>query len=283
MLTRLALAVHRRRRRTVLAWVAALVAAIALSPLVAGDYEADFSSSGSGSEKASQLLENHFPGRSGDQVTVVWKASDGGASAPVVERRVASFMAAATKYEGVAEAGPSRFSRDGTIGTALLELDRRGFDVPADTGKALIREAEEVNGDGLTFAVGGPVIRNAEDGGSPEGFGLMAAAIVLLIAFGSIVAAGLPLAVALFGLGISASLITVLAAFVQVPEFTPAVAGLIGIGVGIDYALLVLTRFRTALGDGSDVQARSSRRSRRRGAACWSPARRCSSRCSACS
>ena len=76
---------------------------------------------------------------------------------------------------------------------------------------------------------------------------MMAAAVILLIAFGSVVAAGLPLAVALFGLGISAGLITVLANFVDVPDFAPAVAGLIGIGVGVDYALLVLTRFRAAL------------------------------------
>src|SRR5262249_17124538 len=96
-------------------------------------------------------------------------------------------------------------------------------------------------------------IRNAEGGGSPEGVGLLAAAIVLLIAFGSVVAAGLPLAVALFGLGISASLIGVLAAVMDVPDFAPAVAGLLGIGVGIDYALLVLTRFRAALNGGTEV------------------------------
>ena len=88
MLARLALAVHRHRRRTVLAWVAALVAAIALSPLVAGDYEADFGSSGSGSAKATELLQSHFRDRSGDQVTVVWKAER--AQAPAIEQRAAS-------------------------------------------------------------------------------------------------------------------------------------------------------------------------------------------------
>ena len=88
-----------------------------------------------------------------------------------------------------------------------------------------------------------------EGGGAPESFGLMAAALILLLAFGSIVAAGLPLAVALFGLGLSGSLIGVLAAVVDVPEFAPAVAALIGIGVGVDYALLILTRFRSALDD----------------------------------
>ncbi len=128
-----------------------------------------------------------------------------------------------------------------------LELTRRGWDVPTQTGKDLIRLADEHSTSNVHIALGGPVINNAEDGGSPEGLGLLAAAVILLIAFGSIVAAGLPLAVALFGLGISASLIGVLAAVVDVPDFAPAVAGLIGIGVGVDYALLVLTRFRAAL------------------------------------
>ena len=88
---------------------------------------------------------------------------------------------------------------------------------------------------------------------SPEGIGFLGAAIVLLIAFGSIVAAGLPLGVALVGLGISsAGLIPLLANVIDVPDWTTAVSGLIGIGVGIDYALLVLTRFRSAMRDGKD-------------------------------
>ena len=148
---------------------------------------------------------------------------------------------------GVGEAEGARVSPDGTIGVAQLQLTRRGWDVPPETGQELIRLAEQSSTDAVQIAVGGVVIQNSEEGGSPEGIGMMAAAVILLIAFGPIVAAGLPLAVALFGLGISASLITVLAAFVDVPDFAPAVAGLIGIGVGVDYALLVLTRFRAAL------------------------------------
>src|SRR6185312_8698522 len=88
---------------------------------------------------------------------------------------------------------------------------------------------------------------------SPEGIGFLAAAIVLLIAFGSLVAAGLPLVVALFGIGISSGgLILLLANVMDVPNWTTAVSGLIGIGVGVDYALLVLTRFRAAMDDGKN-------------------------------
>jgi putative drug exporter of the RND superfamily len=251
-LGRLGAFVHRRRGRVVLAWVAALVAIIALGPLLKGSSNANFETKGSESERASALLKERFPGRSADSVTVVWKASD--ARSPQVQQRVNAFLQRAERLEAVGAAGPPRVSRDGRIATTTLELDRAGFDVPDATGTKLIDLAKQSSGDGLTILLGGNVIRNAEGGGSPEGVGLLAAAVVLLIAFGSIVAAGLPLAVALFGLGISTALIGVLANVVDVPDFAPAVAGLLGIGVGIDYALLVLTRFRATLNGGADVE-----------------------------
>ena len=95
--------------------------------------------------------------------------------------------------------------------------------MPVETGEELIKLAESTSGDGLTLALGGGTIGEAESSEGPEAFGLIAAAIVLLIAFGSVVAAGLPLAIALFGLGISSALIGVLAAVINVPDWTPAV------------------------------------------------------------
>ena len=252
-LGRLGAFVHRRRGRVVLGWIAALIAIIALAPLLKGSSNANFETKGSESERASALLKERFPGRSADSVTVVWKASD--ARSGQVQRRVNAFLNNAERVEAVGAAGPPRVSRDGRTATTTLELDRAGFDVPDATGTKLIDLAKQSSGDGLTILLGGNVIRNAEGGGSPEGVGLLAAAVVLLIAFGSIVAAGLPLAVALFGLGISTSLIGVLANVVDVPDFAPAVAGLLGIGVGIDYALLVLTRFRATLNGGADVES----------------------------
>ena len=252
-LGRLGAFVHRRRGRVVLGWIAALIAIIALAPLLKGSSNANFETKGSESERASALLKERFPGRSADSVTVVWKASD--ARSGQVQRRVNAFLNNAERVEAVGAAGPPRVSRDGRTATTTLELDRAGFDVPDATGTKLIDLAKQSSGDGLTILLGGNVIRNAEGGGSPEGVGLLAAAVVLLIAFGSIVAAGLPLAVALFGLGISTALIGVLANVVDVPDFAPAVAGLLGIGVGIDYALLVLTRFRATLNGGADVES----------------------------
>ena len=233
---------YRRRGRMVLAWIAALAAVIAITPAFAGDFDADFGTKGSESEQVAQLLTDRT-GRSGEFVTVAYD----GADTPGAQRRVDAFLKQADRLPGIGQAEGARTSPDGTIAVTQLELTRRGWDVPTQTGKDLIRLAEKHSTSNVHIALGGQVINNAEDGGSPEGLGLLAAAVILLIAFGSIVAAGLPLAVALFGLGISASLIGVLAAVVDVPDFAPAVAGLIGIGVGVDYALLVLTRFRAAL------------------------------------
>jgi RND superfamily putative drug exporter len=253
-LARLADLAYRRRGLMVLAWVTALVAVVAGVSRLAGDFDVEFGTPGSESDAAADVLEEHFPETSGETVNVVWK-SEAGADSPAVEQRVERFLEDATRLEDVGQAGAPRISRDGTIGLVALDLEQPAWDVPTATGERLIELAEDADGNGLRLELGGNVIRNAQGGTSPEVAGLLAAALILLVAFGSVVAAGLPLLVAVFGLGISATLIGVLAAFVDVPEFTPAVAGLIGIGVGIDYALLVVTRFRTALAGGSDPRA----------------------------
>jgi len=253
-LARLAAVVARRRGRVVLAWVGLLIAVVGISPLLAGEFSADFSTKGSQSAQASQLLEQRFGGRSGDTVTTVWK-SDAGARSPAVRERMDAFFAKADRLEGVGRPAGVRTSPDGKTAVAEIQLTTRSWNVPADSGKELIKLADDTRGQGLQVELGGNTISNAEEGGTPEGLGLLLAAVILLVAFGSVVAAGLPLVVAVFGLAISSMLIGVLAAVVDTPDFAPAVAGLIGIGVGIDYALLVLTRFRTALAGGADVPA----------------------------
>jgi RND superfamily putative drug exporter len=253
-LARLADLAYRRRGRTVLVWIAVLAAAVVVAPRLAGEFSAEFATAGSESQTAADLVAERFPGTSGDTIEVVWQA-DAGARDPAVLGRVERFLEQAADLEGVAAAQPPRVSRDGTIALARLELDRSGLDVPSETGTTLIAMAEAASGDGLRIELGGPVIRNSQEGGSPELVGLIAAAVILLIAFGSVVAVGLPIVMALFGLGLSVLLIGVLAAVMDVPGFAPAIAGVVGIGVGIDYALLILTRFRSALASGSEPRA----------------------------
>ncbi|MGH3006710.1 MAG: MMPL family transporter [Gaiellaceae bacterium] len=254
LLARLADLAYRRRGRMVLAWIALVAAVVAIAPRVAGEFSSEFATAGSESQAAADLIAERFPGTSGDTIEVVWQA-EAGARDPAVLARVERFLEQAERLEGVAAAQPPRVSRDGTIALARLELDRRALEVPEETSTRLIELAEAASGEGLRIELGGPPIRNAQEGGSPELVGLIAAAIILLVAFGSVVAVGLPIAIALFGLGLSVLLIGVLAALIDVPGFATAIAGVVGIGVGIDYTLLILTRFRSALAAGSDPRA----------------------------
>ena len=242
----------RRRGRVTLAWLALLAGLLAAGPQLAGKFDADYSTPGSESKAAAELLAERFEGNSGDTIDVVWQAPSG-VRDPAVGPRVERFLAEASRLEGVGDPGPTETSADGTIAVAPLQLDRPSWDVPSATSDELVALAEEAGGSGLRIELGGGTID--EDGAPPELMAMIAAAAILLIAFGSVVAAGLPLGTALFGLGISATLIGAVAAIIEVPDWAPAVASLLGIGVGIDYALLILTRFRTALEAGADVRA----------------------------
>jgi putative drug exporter of the RND superfamily len=250
-LERLADLTYRRRWRVVIAWIATLAAILAIVPRFGGDFNVEFGTPGSDSKAAADLIEKHFAGSTGETVNVVWESPAGARGA---QPRIDRLLADADRVEGVDGATPPRYSRDGTIGLVQLRLDRASMDLETSSGKRLIELADDASTDGLRVEVGGNLIQQAQEGQPPELMGLLAAAVVLLIAFGSVVAAGLPLLVAIFGLGISATLIGIVALLVDTPGFAPAVAGLIGIGVGIDYALLILTRFRSALVQGSEVR-----------------------------
>jgi putative drug exporter of the RND superfamily len=243
---------YRRRGRVVLAWIAAAVVIIGVGSALAGEYNADYNTPGSESKAASELTEQRFNGYSGQEIYVAWK-DPAGARGDAAEQGINAFFSDAEKVDHVAGHTPIRVSRDGTIASTTLPLTVPGWDVPKEDGEKLIDAAEENSGNGLVIKLGGDPIYAAQSQSSPEGIGFLGAAIVLLIAFGSVVAAGLPLVIALVGLGISSGgLIVLLANVVDVPDWTTAVSGLIGIGVGIDYSLLVLTRFRAALKAGED-------------------------------
>jgi RND superfamily putative drug exporter len=251
-LARLADLAYRRRGRMVLGWIVATVVIIGLGSSLAGEYHADYNTPGSESKAASELTKREFSGYSGQEIYVVWK-DPAGADSAAAKRQMSAFFEAAEEVEHVGKAAPVRVSESGKIATTTLPLNVPGWEVKKEQGEALIDAAEANSNGGLEIKLGGEPIYLAQESTSPEGIGFLGAAIVLLIAFGSLVAAGLPLAIALVGLGISSGgLIVLLANVIDVPNWTTAVSGLIGIGVGIDYALLVLTRFRTALKSGKD-------------------------------
>jgi putative drug exporter of the RND superfamily len=249
-LARLADIAYHHRGKMVLGWIVAAVVLIGLGSSLKGDYHADYNTPGSESKAASDLTQRAFGGYSGQEIYVVWKDPRGAMSARA-RQRLDAFFAEAREVEHVEKQGAIRVSKDGTIATTTLPLTVPGWEVSKEDGEQLIDAANANSGNGLAIELGGEPIYAAQESASPEGIAFIGAAIVLLIAFGSLVAAGLPLAIALIGLGISSGgLIVLLANVIDVPNWTTAVSGLIGIGVGIDYALLVLTRFRAALNGG---------------------------------
>ncbi|HEV2784982.1 MAG TPA: MMPL family transporter, partial [Solirubrobacteraceae bacterium] len=219
---------------------------------------ADYSTPGSDSKAASERLREAFPDQSTSTVDVVWTASE--AAAPQVKARVDRFLARAQRLEGIGDgvsASAAQVSHDGRVALVRLPLTTDRFDdVPTATGERLIAMAQETSARGVRVELGGLVIQDAQSQElSSEVIGLLIATVVLLLSFGTLVATGMPLATALFGLGISSATIGVLAALMDVPDWAPSVAAMIGIGVGIDYALLVVTRFRAALAAGADPRA----------------------------
>jgi RND superfamily putative drug exporter len=144
-----------------------------------------------------------------------------------------------------------------TIAFGELQLDKPGFQLGTSEGKTMIDAAKKASGNGVQFALSGELIQNAEfsNGGGSEGAGILAAVVILLIAFGSVIAMGLPILMAIVGIGIGLAIVELIANVVPVPNFTPIVAAMIGIGVGIDYALFIVTRYRQGLHDGLEPEA----------------------------
>ena len=259
MLIRLADRCFRHRRLVVLAWVAALVGAFALAGAFGGEFKQDYLQPGSESQRVSNTLDDHFPQKSGDTIQVVVH-SDSGVTTPEVRDRVDAILgdvADAPHVVGVTSpfepAGARQISEDGTTAYADVALDMTADELTAGAASALVAPILANGDDTLQVEVGGAVATKSQTVAvGSEGIGLIAAAIILLITFGSVVAMGLPLVTALFGLGIAMALGEVLRRVVDVPDWAPYTAAMVGIGVGIDYALLIVTRFRSSLADGQD-------------------------------
>ncbi len=257
-LARLADLAFRRRRLVIGAWLAALLAASALAAAFGGTWSADYKTPGSQSKAAADALSARFPQRSPETVDVIWEAA-AGARAPAVRARMDAFLREAAALPGIGAAPPAasaEVSRDGTAAIARLPLTVLPADVPKATGERLLAMGEAADGDGVRVELGGRVIEAAQQGPiSSEAVGLAVAALVLLVALGTVVAAGLPLVLAVLGLGIASGLIGLLAAIVPTPDWSMTLAAMLGIGVGIDYALLILTRHRAALAAGAVPRA----------------------------
>jgi len=242
-------ACYRHRWLTVLAWIAGLACLITLWTRFGAAAQNSFTSNDPGQA----LLNEHFAAQSGDTLTLAIR-SDAPVTSPAVQARVTQALVPfrqAAHVTGVNNpyTTPDHLSADGHIAYATIQFDVPGSSIPGSEATALIHDAKAASGNGVTFSLGGDVVDLAETpyGGPSNGVGVGAAAIVLLIAFGSLLAMGLPIATALMGIGSGLALIALLGHVFPAPSFSPIIAALIGLGVGVDYALFIVTRFRQEL------------------------------------
>ena len=244
------------RRYVVIGWIVLLLAINALAQSAGTSYSNNFTLPNSDAQRATDLLQHSFPAQAGDRDTIVFKVSSGSVKDAAVRARMSAMFAAVEKlphvssvispYAGAA-AGRS-VSSDGRIAFATVVFDEKANDLPKAAGERVVKVAKEAAQPGLQVELGGQAIEATEQAGFgiSTAVGLLAAIVVLLLTFGSVIAMGLPIVTALFGLGTGLGVITLFTHVVDTPNFSAELAAMMGLGVGIDYALFILTRFREA-------------------------------------
>ncbi len=254
------------KRRVVGLWVAALLVLGGLNAAAGSGYSDSFTLPGTESTTAFDLLGKNFKQESTDTNQVVFGADD--VTAPETRQKIDAALQKIADgphvervdspfAEGAAE---RQVSKDKTVAFANIHMDGEQaiIDVPKSAYDKVIGAVEKADKDGLNAEVGGPGIQQAvqagEQGGASEGVGFLAAAVVLALAFGSLFATLLPLGTAVISLGTALALNGLMAHLFTIATFSPQLATLIGLGVGIDYSLFVVTRHRNAIKNGRDPE-----------------------------
>ncbi|QKW39681.1 MMPL family transporter [Actinomadura sp. NAK00032] len=252
---------HRHRWLALLLWTAVLAGVWAGASVMGDDYRNDNSLPGTESQAAADLLARHGAARTGDTLQVVL-AGDGGLRAPGVQQRVESMLDGVAGLPHVAEvhspyqAGDAVFSTDGTIGYATIVLDIPSTEMTKAEVEPIHAATRRAAGDGLRVELGGDAARllGAGETSAAEGIGILVALVVLVFMFGTVIAAGLPIMVALFAVGSTLGAIVLASQVFTIADWVPPVMILVGLGVGIDYALLVFARYRYELVRGMDTE-----------------------------
>ncbi|MFJ8693587.1 MMPL family transporter [Streptomyces roseolilacinus] len=248
----------RRRHVVTLLWVALLALAGVGAASAPAATSSSFSMPGTEAQKAFDLLEERFPGGSADGATarVVFKAPDGQkmtdpANKARVDKAVADLRAGSDQVAGVTDPYAAQaVSRDGTTAYIHVTYKANGMELTDATRDALTETGTEAQQGGLTVEIGGDALQAMPETGTGEIIGVVVAGIVLVITFGSLIAAGLPLLTAIIGVGIGVSSITALADALDLGSTTGTLATMIGLAVGIDYALFIVSRYRAELAEG---------------------------------
>jgi putative drug exporter of the RND superfamily len=253
---------HDRRRTVIGLWVGAFLLVAVLWGATAGEYVNKFNLPGTESQRAYDLLKDRFPAQSGDTASVVFAVKDGGVldagNRPQIERVRAEIKKSPEVLDvGDPFAKGAPVSKDGTITFAQIQFRKGAGDVDPAKVKTMAEDTLRLDGKGgVQVALGGDIIHwsTAQQGGAGEIFGILVAAIVLFLTLG-VVAMGLPLLNALFAMVVSLGLVAIVGTrLLDVVDWAPQLAAMVGIGVGIDYALLILNRFRLERGAGREVR-----------------------------
>jgi RND superfamily putative drug exporter len=253
-----------RRKTVVLAWVVVAALVTVLAQAAGRHYATNFTLPGTESQRALDLLKHEFKAQSGDIDTVVFHTSRGTVDSPAVRGAIDPLLVRLARMPHVA-AVVSPYSRRGALQVspdrrtafASLYYDKPPNQLAASTGQPVLAAVNAVHTPGLKLAAGGQVIENAEGFsiGPATAVGALAALVILLITFGSLIAAGMPLITAAFGLVTGVAIIGLLTHVTAMPNVTTDLALMIGLGVGIDYALFIVTRFRESHSRLGDVRA----------------------------
>ncbi|KRD17388.1 MULTISPECIES: MMPL family transporter [unclassified Streptomyces] len=259
-LYRLGRLAFRRRHFVALIWVALLTLAGVGAASAPAAGTTSFSIPGVEAQKAFDLLEQRFPGASADGGTgrIVFKAPEGqkmtdAANRATVDKAVKALRDGSEVTSVTDPFTTHAVSKDGTVAYTSVKYDVPGMELQDSTRDALEAAGDTARATGLTVDVGGDALQaGAEPGAIGEVIGLAIAAVVLVLTLGSLVAAGLPLLTAIIGVGIGVSTITVLAKALDLGDTTSTLALMIGLAVGIDYALFIVSRYRSELAEGRD-------------------------------
>ena len=244
MLARLARFSYRRRRLVAAVWLLVLLGLTVGSQALGGHWLTSMSLPDTDSARAATALQQGFPARAGDTATAV-VATPGGATSPAVAHQINGFIDDVRGTPGVATVDSPVMAKAGTVELIPFTFAAKGTQTHP-TAHQLETLAASQRRHGLDVELSGQMFDHISIGGH-EAPGLAVAIVVLLVAFGSAVAMGLPIVTALFGVGVGMAAVQLWAHLVPTPDFAVQIASMIAIGVGIDYALFIVTRYRDAL------------------------------------
>ncbi|MFD4408865.1 MMPL family transporter [Streptomyces sp. NPDC058467] len=255
---------YRHRLVVLLLWVGALFGLGFAASTAGTDYANVFSLPNTDSKRAYDLMEKAFPDSAGDTDTVVWKVDGGTVRDQSVETRIQPALDKISRMKGVGgvtspysgRQGAAQISFNGRVAYAQITFAEQANAVPKELVQSVVDTAQNAERSGLQVELGGQAIQRVQEPptGLAEMVGILAAALVLFLAFGSLFAMLLPIAIALFGVGTGLFSTQLLSHTTDIPDLAPLLATLIGLGVGIDYALFIVTRHRRGILRGMDPQ-----------------------------